>query len=82
MTETSLVVIRTFLNSVDAELAKSALEAAEIESFVRADDCGGTRPHLWTNGVDLVVTAEDAARANEVLAAEASAAVAEGPEFD
>jgi len=62
-----LVVLRTFLNIFDAELAKSALEAADIPSFIRADDMGGMRPHLWMGGVQLVVRAEDVERANEVL---------------
>jgi len=62
-----MVVIRTFLNNVDAELARSALEAAEIESVIRADDCGGVRPHLWMGGVELLVGADDAAQADAVL---------------
>ena len=50
-----LVVLRTFLNDIDAQLAKTALEAAEIDSMVRADDAGGMRPHLWVgSGVELV----------------------------
>lgn len=62
-----MVVIRTFLNNVDAELARSALEAAEIESMIRADDCGGVRPHLWMGGVELLVGSDDAAQAEAVL---------------
>lgn len=62
-----LQVIRTFINNVDAELARGALQAAGIESMIRADDCGGTRPHLWLGGVELLVRAEDVARAEEVL---------------
>ena len=63
-----LVVLRTFLNDIDAQLAKTALEAAEIDSMVRADDAGGMRPHLWVgSGVELVVRAEDVERANEIL---------------
>lgn len=62
-----MVVIRTFLNNVDAELAKSALEAAEITSIIRADDCGGVRPHLWMGGVELLVDEADQAQAEEVL---------------
>jgi hypothetical protein len=69
----SLVVIRTFLNHIDADLAKSALDAAGIESFVRSDDCGGTRPHLWMSGVQLIVREEDAARATELLDSDARA---------
>ena len=62
-----LQVIRTFVNAMDAELAQSALEAAGIESMIRADDCGGTRPHLWMGGVEVLVRAEDAAHAEEIL---------------
>jgi hypothetical protein len=62
-----LLVVRTFLNTFDAELAKSALDAAGIYSMVRADDAGGMRPHLWLGGVELVVRAEDAEQANEIL---------------
>jgi len=62
-----MVVIRTFLNNVDAELAKSALEAAGITSMIRADDCGGVRPHLWMGGVELLVDEADQAQAEEVL---------------
>ena len=62
-----MVVIRTFLNHVDADVAKSALEAAGITSLIRADDCGGVRPHLWMGGVELLVTEEDQAQAEEVL---------------
>ena len=67
MSDTELVVIATFLNNFDAEIAKSALEAAEIDSMIRADDAGGMRPHLWTAGVELIVRIEDAARATEIL---------------
>ena len=66
-----LVVLRTYLTNIDAELAHGALEAAGIESVVRADDCGGTRPHLWMGGVDLLVWPEDLERADEVLSTEA-----------
>ena len=67
MSDTDLVVIATFLNNFDAEIAKSALKAAEIDSMIRADDAGGMRPHLWTAGVELIVRAEDAGRAMEIL---------------
>jgi hypothetical protein len=65
-----LQVIRTFIDNVDAELARGALEAAGIESMIRADDCGGTRPHLWMGGVELLVRQEDMPRAEEVLGTE------------
>lgn len=67
MSDTELAVIRTFLNTFDADMAKSALESAGIDSLVRGDDCGGMRPHLWMHGVDLLVRSEDVERANELL---------------
>ena len=62
-----LVVVRTFKNRIDAELAHSALQAAEIQSTIVDDDGGGTQPELWLRGVAVVVRAEDAARAEEIL---------------
>jgi hypothetical protein len=70
MTSDDLVVVATFIKSIDAELARGALEAAGIESLVRADDCGGTRPHLWLGGIELLVRGEDADRAREILETE------------
>ena len=68
MTLPALVVVRTFLNRFEADLAKSALEAAEIESVVRPDDAGGMEPGLWVgNGIELLVRAQDAERAAEIL---------------
>jgi hypothetical protein len=46
MSNAELVVVRTFLNKIDAEMAHSALEAADIESIVSADDEGGVGPGL------------------------------------
>jgi hypothetical protein len=65
-----LHVIRTFISAVDAELARGALEAAGLASMIRADDCGGTRPHLWMGGVELLVRRDDLERAEDVLATE------------
>ena len=63
----ALVTVGTFLTHIDADLAKSALEAAGIESLIVSDDCGGVRPHLWLGGVKVVVRDEDAQRALEIL---------------
>jgi hypothetical protein len=69
-----LIVLRTFLNDIDAQLARTALEAADIDSMIRADDAGGMRPHLWVgSGVELVVRAEDVERANEILGGDPAA---------
>ncbi len=67
MSNAELVVVGTFLNRVEAEIAQGALEAAEIESIVSADDAGGMRPSLWMGGVRLLVRAEDAERAGRLV---------------
>jgi hypothetical protein len=68
MTDAALVVVGTFLNQIEADMARGALEAADIESMISADDAGGLRPHLWMGGVRLLVRAEDAEQAAEILA--------------
>jgi hypothetical protein len=65
-----LRVIRTYVNHFEADIARSALEAAGIESMIRADDCGGVRPHLWMGGIELLVRDQDVDRADEVLGTE------------
>lgn len=77
---TDLVVVGTYLTGIDAELARSVLEAAGVDCMVRADDCGGLRPHLWMGGIELLVRREDRERAEEILdsiAREADAAPAQ-----
>lgn len=59
MPDHDLVVLRTYLNGLDAEIDCGRLEAAGLPAMVRSDDCGGMRPHLWLRGVELVVRAED-----------------------
>ena len=66
-----LMVVGTFLNRIDAEIAQGALQAADIESIVSADDAGGMRPGMWLGReVRLLVRAEDAERASEILASQ------------
>ncbi|RPI57406.1 MAG: hypothetical protein EHM55_01930 [Acidobacteria bacterium] len=68
MDDERLIVVRTFLNRMEAELARSALEASAIEAVVAVDDAGGTEPGLWVaTGVRLLVRAEDVERAEDVL---------------
>ena len=67
MNDTELVVVGTFLNQIDADLAKGALEAADIEAMLSADDAGGQRPHMWMGGIRLLVRAEDAEEATAIL---------------
>lgn len=68
MFDTRLVVVRTYSNRFEADLAKSALDAADIPAMVRADDAGGLRPGLWIgNRVVLLVNVEDSEQAIEIL---------------
>jgi hypothetical protein len=71
MSDPGSVTVRTFQSTMEAEIAKGALEAAGIQAFVQADDAGGMRPHLQQHGVALMVAAEDAARAERVLSGSA-----------
>ena len=67
MSDDELVVVGTFLNRIDAEMAQSALQAANIKSVISADDAGGLRPSLWMGGVRVLVRAQDAKRASKIL---------------
>jgi hypothetical protein len=67
---TELVTIRTFKTPMEADLAKGALKAADIFAVTSADDAEGLQPGFWASeGVRLIVRAEDVARANEILSA-------------
>jgi hypothetical protein len=66
-----LVVLRTYPTVIDAELAKSTLESVGIDSMIRSDNEGGQSPALAFNrGVELLVLANDAQAANDVLGVE------------
>ena len=69
MNDRDLVVVHAFGTSTEAEVARSALEAAGIDSMIQADTGGGMRPHLaWAGvGFRILVRAEDAAAARDVL---------------
>jgi hypothetical protein len=64
------VVLETFYNRIEAEIAAGLLESEGIETMVMADDAGGTYPMLqFLRGVKLMVAAADQARAREILEA-------------
>jgi hypothetical protein len=68
MPDAPLIVIANFLNHIDADMARSALEAADIAAMISADDAGGLRPHLSVgSNVRLLVRAEDAEQARKIL---------------
>jgi hypothetical protein len=69
MREANLVVVQTFAEQWQAELAKSALNGARINAVVQSDSLGGNGPHiaLATGGYKLLVREEDVAAARDVL---------------
>ena len=67
MNDAELVVVGTFLNRIEAEMAQGALEAADIKAIVSADDAGDLQPGLWMSGVRLLVRAQDAEEAGAIL---------------
>ena len=62
------VVIKTFSNETDAEMANQMLQESGVRAFIFKDDAGGMEPHLQlSGGVRLVVTRGDAERAHQIL---------------
>ena len=74
MADADLIVVHTFNSRPEAEMAKSALDAAGIEAMVVADDAGGTQPGFWeSRGVAVVVASENEQAAREILDSDARA---------
>ena len=67
MTETAVAAIAS--STVEAQLIAGMLEAHGIPATVSADDAGGQEPQ-WqlTDGVRVLVPAEDLAAAQELIA--------------
>jgi hypothetical protein len=63
-----VVVLKTFNNEIDAEMAQELLQNAGVRSFVFKDDAGGMEPQLQlTGGVRLIVNRSDAENAHQIL---------------
>ena len=78
--EIELVVIRTYQNGLDADLAKTVLEAAGIESMIRGDDTA-RRYYVglpFDQRIELVVRSEDAEDAEKILDTDATDATDAG----
>jgi Putative prokaryotic signal transducing protein len=73
MSDAKLVVVKSFGNRAEAELAKGALQAAGIPAMTQGDTVGGMREHIaWSGaGFQVFVREEDAAAARDVLVATA-----------
>ena len=69
MADAELVVVHSFGTRLEADTAKSALDAAGIDSMIQADSGGGMRPHLaWAGvGFQILVREDDVVAAREVL---------------
>jgi hypothetical protein len=69
MSETNLVVVRTFNSRPEADMAVSALDAAGIDAMIRADDSGNMRPSVaWAGvGFEVVVRIDDSEAAHAIL---------------
>ena len=69
MRDQDLVLIRTFSNQFEADMAISVLQAAGIDAIIQADSAGGMRPHIaWASGGFKVLVREgDARAAKEIL---------------
>ena len=67
MGQSELVIIETFLNRLNADLALGALAAAGIDAVISTDDAGGAYAGVLSRGVRLLVRAEDADQAKDVL---------------
>jgi hypothetical protein len=69
MDETELVVVGTFPNRIEAEMAQGALESGGIASVITADDVGGQYASISLTGagVRLHERPEDVEAAQELL---------------
>lgn len=65
----SLVTLKTFSTRIEAEIAKSTLEAAGIKAMVSADDAGGMlpTPFAYTSGAELTIREQDREKAKAIL---------------
>jgi hypothetical protein len=61
------MVVRTCPSVTDADLAKTALDAAGIDSMVQSDNGGGQSCLAFDRGVELLVRADDLAAAEDMV---------------
>jgi hypothetical protein len=60
--------IATYTSEIEAEIAKSRLEALGVVVVLTKDNCGGMRPHLdLQQGVKLFVPDQESDKAREIL---------------
>ncbi|MFC1543045.1 hypothetical protein ACFL4K_00735 [Candidatus Neomarinimicrobiota bacterium] len=65
---TDYICIKTYLHRHEAEMDRDFLEASSIAAIILAGDLGGILPSLlWGKSVELMVVADQAGRALELL---------------
>lgn len=63
---TDLICVKKFADRHDADVAKSVLDANNIESFIQSDDAGGMYPFM-TEQIRLLIKHTDIDRAKKIL---------------
>lgn len=61
------VVLKTFLNRYEAELAKGLLDEKGIANMISDDDIGSFHPGMIVRECSLVVNKEDLEKAKEAI---------------
>ena len=64
------MIIKIFSSRTEAEIAKSALAANNIDSYIEADDAGGMYPFPLSPTaarVKLIIPEKDAEKARKIL---------------
>lgn len=69
MDQINLVAVEAFATQIEADVAKSLLDSAGIDSMIQSDRAGGMRDHLaWSGfGFKLLVREEDVEEARDLL---------------
>jgi hypothetical protein len=84
MQHAKLVTVQTCGNRLEADLAKSVLEAEGIQALIQADTAGGMREHMaWSGeGFKILVREQDATAARDVLTPPSGTLLNEGYDAD
>ena len=61
------VVLKTFLNRYEAELAKGLLDEKGIANMISDEDIGGFHPGIIVRECSLIVNEEDLEKSKEVI---------------
>jgi hypothetical protein len=62
-----LVIVGTYVDTLDAEAAAGVLAAAGIDVVEKRDDDVQVRPEMWLHSVEIVMRSDDAEHALDLL---------------